>query len=261
MRVVVNADDFGLSADTADATIECFDAGAVTSATLMPTMPAADVAMAFARARPDLDFGVHLTFVGEGSEKPVSDPRDVPDLVDAGGNLLPTGRVRALALLSRLPVDQIEREIEAQIAAVRDAGISVSHVDSHRHVHKLRPFQLALRRVLPRLGISRVRRVQDVYLARPYTRATYWLGAGWQRGLAAHFTTTAHFYMPGSTNDLDWHDGLVRACDGLKGGTLEVGVHPGTADPVRADERRCALLFALAARRAGHELVPWSAVG
>ena len=43
------------------ATIECFEAGALTSATIMPGMPSTDEALAFARTRPDLSFGVHLT--------------------------------------------------------------------------------------------------------------------------------------------------------------------------------------------------------
>ena len=49
VRIVVNADDFGASAETVAATIQCFEHGALTSATIMPTMPAADEALAFAR--------------------------------------------------------------------------------------------------------------------------------------------------------------------------------------------------------------------
>ena len=64
MRIVVNADDFGASAETVEATIECLEEGALTSATIMPTMPAVDDALAYARDRPDRSFGVHLTFVG-----------------------------------------------------------------------------------------------------------------------------------------------------------------------------------------------------
>ena len=41
MRLVLNADDFGYSDDTVEATIECFACGALTSATIMPAMPAA----------------------------------------------------------------------------------------------------------------------------------------------------------------------------------------------------------------------------
>ena len=51
MRLVLNADDFGYSDDTEEATNECFECSALTSATIMPAMPAAARAIAFARAR------------------------------------------------------------------------------------------------------------------------------------------------------------------------------------------------------------------
>ena len=260
MRIVLHADDFGASADTVRATIECFEQGALTSATIMPTMSAADTALEFARTRPDLSFGVHLTFVGDGDERPASDPGDVPALVDESGRLLATTPVRLRALLRRLPAEQIEREIAAQISAVQGRGVEVTHVDSHRHLHKLAPFRNALRRVLPRFGIERVRTVQDVYLSRPLLGATYWVGSLWRRPLRRSFRTTDHFYMPASTGDLGWADDLLRRVGGLPGATLEVGVHPGL-DGWRDDERRSAVRLSARAAELGHELVSWREIG
>jgi predicted glycoside hydrolase/deacetylase ChbG (UPF0249 family) len=256
VRIVVNADDFGASAETVAATIECFEQGALTSATIMPTMPAADEALAYARGRPDLSFGVHLAFVGNGQERSAADPHDVPALVDESGRFPAARPVRLRALLRRLPVAELEREIAAQLALVRDAGVEVSHVDSHRHLHKLAPFQQALRSVLPRFGIGRVRTVQDVYLSRPLFRATYWVGSVWRRPLRRAFRTTDHFYMPASTGDLGWTDALMGRVAELPGATLEVGVHPGY-DGWRDDERRSAGRLRERAGELGHELVSW----
>ncbi|MGH3037180.1 MAG: carbohydrate deacetylase [Gaiellaceae bacterium] len=259
MRIVVNADDFGASAETVAATIECFEQGALTSATIMPTMPAADEALAYARAAPDKSFGVHLTFTGNGDERCAADPGDVPALVDDAGRFPPATRVRLHALLRRVPVDQLEREIAAQLSAVREGGVEISHVDSHRHLHKLAPFQAALRNVLPRFGVERVRTVQDVYLSRPLLAATYWVGSVWRRPLRRSFRTTDHFYMPASTGDLGWADSLLGRVGELRGATLEVGVHPGF-DGWRDDERRSAVRLGDRARELGHELVPWREV-
>lgn len=256
MRIVLHADDFGASSDTVRATIECFEEGALTSASIMPAMPATDQAIAFARTNPDLDFGVHLTFVGGGDERPLSAPDEIPGLLGDDARFLPTRTVRIRALAQRLPVDQIVREMSAQIEAVREQGVEISHVDSHRHLHKLPSFRRALERALPRFGIRRVRAVQDIFLRRPLGSPTYWLGGRWQRRLARTFTTTDHMYMPTSAGDSDWEEPLAAAIRRLSGATLEVGAHPGYRD-WRDGERRSLLAFAAIARREGHELVSW----
>jgi predicted glycoside hydrolase/deacetylase ChbG (UPF0249 family) len=252
-RIILSADDFGYSADTVAATIGCLEQGALTGASLMVNMPATDQALAYARAHPEHSYGVHLTFAGDGLERALT--ADVPDLAGPDGRFHAPGRVRLLALLGRLSVDQIERELLAQLALVRDHGVPIAHVDSHHHTHKFAPFRAALCRVLPRFGIRRVRGVQDLYLRRPFRSPTYWLGPLWQRALRARFVSTDHFYMPATTLDTAWADALL---DHLPGGTtLEVGVHPGTAEPWRASEREQAVRFAARARAAGHQLIGW----
>lgn len=258
MRIVLNADDFGYSDDTVQATIECFERQALTSATLMARMPATGQALAYARAHPQFSFGVHLTFVSDGLERPLCSPAEVPDLVEPNGLFRGSNTVRLLGLLRRLPVAQIEREMTAQLAFLRDHGIPISHVDSHGHTHKFAPFREALGRVLPRFGIRRVRNVQDRYLRRPVRSPTYWLGWAWRRALMGRFTTTEHFYMPSSAGDTDWAGPLLR---GLRGASLEIGVHPGSAEPWRAEERRAVEEFARRAREAGHALITWNDVG
>ena len=260
MRIVVNADDFGASADTVAATIEGLEQGTLTSATIMPTMPAADEALAYARDRADKSFGVHLTFVGNGDEGCAADPGGVAALVDEEGRFPAATPVRLRALLRRLPVVQLEREIAAQLSLVRDRGVEISHVDSHRHLHKLAPFQTALRRVLPSFGIERVRTVQDVYLGRPFLRATYWAGPVWRRPLRRAFHTTHHVYLPSRPGDVGWADCLVQPVPGRPGATLEVGVHPGY-DGWRDDERRSTTRLRDRAGELGHELVTWREIG
>jgi chitin disaccharide deacetylase len=255
MRIVLHADDFGASPETVRATIECFKRGALTSVSIMPAMPPTGEAIAFAKTHPELDVGVHLTFVGEGDERPLCTPDEIPGLVDGEGRFLPTRTVRLRALARRLPGDQIEREIAAQIEAVRGQGLSISHVDSHRHLHKLPSFRDALVRALRPFGIRRVRAVQDVYLRRPLRSPTYWLGRRWQRALARSFTTTDHMYMPTSAGDAGWEVSLAELVRGLDG-TLEVGVHPGYGD-WRDGERVSLLAFAELTRAEGHELVAW----
>ena len=259
MKLILNADDFGLDPETVEATIACFAEGALTSATIMPTAPAVSAAVEFARGHPEFSFGVHLTFTGDGSERPLCEPGEISGLVDETGSLRRTRELRIQALLGRLSVSEIAREMTAQIAFVRSHDVPVSHVDSHRHLHKLGPFRGALRRVLPQFAIRRVRTAQDVYLGRPMTNATYWLGKRWGGSLRANFVSTDHFYMPSSTGDVDWSTQLIGRMGRLRGNTLEVGVHPGI-EGWRSAERRAVMEFAALARHGGHELVAWTAI-
>ncbi|HEX8916049.1 MAG TPA: ChbG/HpnK family deacetylase [Humisphaera sp.] len=259
MRIITNADDFGMDEDTVRATIECLDAGALTSATIMPNMPGTAAAAAYARGRPDRSFGVHLTYVTDTVEAPLVPPAQVPTLAGPHGRFRPSQEVRVAALRGRLSVADVERETAAQIQRLLDLGVRVSHVDSHGHLHKFGPFRAALANVLPRFGIRRVRAVQNVYLDRPLRSPTYWFGPWWRRRVAAAFDTTPDFFMPISgTGDTTWPDRLLaRLPAGPAGGPIEVGVHPGYAEPWRDAERRAVRAFADAARARGHELVPW----
>jgi hypothetical protein len=255
LQLIVNADDFGLSEDTVAATVECFEAGALTSATIMPGMPATEDAIEFALEHPELAFGVHLTLTGELGLRPLSGPETVPSLVDRDGVFLAPRAARKQALLGRLDDRQLETEIGAQIRAVLDCGVSVSHVDSHRHLHKFAPVRAALTRVLPGFGLTRVRSIQDVYLRRAVRSPTYWLRAAWRQRIRSSFETTERFYMAAKA-DPPWAAELLRRLPSLGASSLEVGVHPGRAEPWR-DRDRLAVLELGRGLGDGVELVDW----
>jgi len=257
MDVILNADDFGLSLDTVETTIECFERGAITSATIMPAMPSTREALEFAAAHPDFGFGVHLTFVGGAGERPVSPPDRIPSLVGDDGAFLSARDARLRALAGRLDVGEIERECKAQIDVVRAAGVAVSHVDSHKHMHKFAPFRAALLRVLPTYRIAHVRAVQDIYLRWPLTSPTYWLGRRWGRWIRRDWTTTDHFFMPTADEGEDWPARLVHVLEALPGRTVEIGVHPGRDEPWRARDAAAVVEAADTLRGRRHRLVDW----
>jgi predicted glycoside hydrolase/deacetylase ChbG (UPF0249 family) len=259
-HIILNADDFGYSADSVAATIDCFELGLLTSASLMPNTPALESAIAYALGAPQFSYGLHFTCTGDGAERPLSPPERVPALVNEAGAFLPTNLLRARAILRRLPVDEIERELTAQLSLLTGAGVRVTHVDSHRHLHKFAPFRTAFARTLGRFGVRWVRNVQDVYLRAPLASPTYWFGSVWRRSLMGSFSTTDHFFMPTSAGESDWQERLLRAVERLEGASLEVGVHPGFEEPWRDEERRSLAAFVELARRSGHRFITWAEV-
>ena len=257
-KIIVNADDFGHDSDSVMATIECFKAGALTSATIMPKMPATELAIKFARENPQHAYGVHLTFVRDTVESPVADPRLISDLLTENGNFFPSHQLRLKALLGNIPVDQLCIEISAQLEHLIDAGIPISHVDSHGHLHKFKPFIQALALTLPRYGLSKVRNVQNQYTVTPLKSPTYWLGPYWRRRLMNHFVTTSHFFMGTNASDSKWMEKILsRPLDGV----LEIGFHPGSplhGDAWRNNERLACLAFATEARKRQIPFISWN---
>ena len=143
-RLIVNADDFGLTPGVNRGIVRAFQHGIVTSASLLVTGSAFEDAVALARDFPALDVGLHLALVEEQAVLP---PEALPTLVDKAGRLPGTkGEFFKRALLGRISWDEVEREIAAQIARFQQTGLRLSHLDSHQHLHMFPPvFQIVTR--------------------------------------------------------------------------------------------------------------------
>ncbi len=166
-RLIVNADDFGLTRGINEGIVEALTQGILRSTTLMANGPAFDHAAALAREHGSLDVGCHLMLVqGEAFTLP--------------GGKLPNSLPQLLAgLASALTVDLIETEFAAQITKLREAGIEPTHLDTHKHTHLAPPVLKALLGVARRFEIPWVRRPFDL----PLTAAR---GAGAWRRRAVH---------------------------------------------------------------------------
>lgn len=257
MKIIVNADDFGWDDETVDATIACFEAGALTSATIMATMPAAERAAEYAKRNPRFSFGVHLTYVGDGIEPALTPGPELPTLARADGIFLPSQKTRLRALFRQVDAKQVERETIAQLDKIKSLGVPISHVDSHGHMHKFHAFRTTLAKVLPKYGITKVRSVQDVYLRKPYKSPTYWLGGHWKREVDSRFRTTQHLYLPWGSMEASWVDPFL---DLKLDGIVEVGVHPGASEAWRKYELETTMELGRKARERGVPLVTWSDV-
>ena len=139
-RLVVTADDFGLSEDVNAAVRRAHRDGILTCASLMMGAPAVAEAVAIARAD-GLPVGLHLTLV---DGRPVLPPERVPDLVDSRGDFRSglVGPAVRLALSARVR-RQARAECAAQTEAFLAAGLMLDHVNAHHHFH-LHPSVLAI---------------------------------------------------------------------------------------------------------------------
>ncbi len=253
-KLIINADDFGLDDETVDWTIKGFEAGKITSATIMAGMPATKRAVEYAKAHPQFSFGVHLCLV---DEKPLSDPKTIPSMMDPKtGKLWLTRQFIIRNFLRLVKVEDIKREMMTQINALRDMGLKISHLDGHGHNHRLPQSMKALLEVRKELGGNiPVRRCQDMYVSKPGLLSRVINGPMHKRLVKAGVPMTDHFLMAaGHTTDEKW---FSKAVANLPDGVTEIGIHPGmTEDWRRIDCKDC-----LEYDFAGIELTTFNEIG
>ncbi|MGH9754915.1 MAG: carbohydrate deacetylase [Blastocatellia bacterium] len=154
-KLIVNADDFGLTAGVNRAIIEGHTRGAITSATLMANMPAFDTAVRLAKDHPSLGVGLHFN-ITQG--RPVADASRVGSLIDDRGEFWGTSAAILRRMLAgRLKIEEVVIELRAQIEKALNAGLRMTHVDSHKHTHALPQICGAIIATIKDYGINAVR--------------------------------------------------------------------------------------------------------
>jgi hopanoid biosynthesis associated protein HpnK len=239
-RLILNADDFGLTSGVNRAIIELHQAGVLTSATLMARAVAAEEAIELARSTPSLGVGCHVVLVDGES---VLRAHDLHALVDPRtGRFQPTlGAFLQRFLTRRIRPSEIEAETAAQIALLQNRGLRLTHIDTHKHAHM---FPAVLRPVLRAARAAGILAVRNPFEPKWSLRATP--GAPWIRrtevsllGLLEPtfrhiieeegFTTTDGAIGMLATGTLDAAT-LSSLLANLPAGTWELVTHPGYND-------------------------------
>lgn len=154
-RLVINADDFGLTAGVNRAIAEAHSRGVLTSTTLMARSTAFTDAVQIAARSPKLGIGCHIVLV-DGT--PVLPPHLVPSLLHNGTAFRRTLTQLALAVArNHISASEVEAEATAQIAQLQSAGIRISHIDAHKHAHIFPSILKPLLRAARAAGIYAVR--------------------------------------------------------------------------------------------------------
>ena len=244
-NLIVNADDLGWTEGVNRGILEAFFRGIVTSTSLLANGAAFVEAVQAAKSAPGLGVGVHLN-LSDGP--PLADPESVTSLLNVKRNFS-GGPEKLLLKRARggLALEEVEKEWDAQIRKVRNAGIRPTHLDGHKHVHMLPGlFEIALR-LAKRHGIEAIR----VSLEESSLRTALSAGAkhtprvvmkqGVQarglkllardaRELAARggIATPDYFCGIAQTGELT-REGVAQLLKSLPQGTTELMCHPGYA--------------------------------
>lgn len=232
------ADDLGRSRAVNHAVARAHDEGILTAASIMAGGEAFEEAVEIALARPGLSVGVHLTFC---NGRAVLSPERISGLAGAGGRLpqSPSAAGFRLWWYRRSLLSEVEAEMAAQLDRVEAAGLRLSHVDGHHHLH-MHPvvFDVVCREVATR-GIRWVRIPSEDFglvlrqngvgwaAAKTLEWAVFAALAARNRGVAARhgLRTAERVYGLGATGRLD-EAYVLRLLPRLPAGTCELFAHP-----------------------------------
>jgi hopanoid biosynthesis associated protein HpnK len=259
-RLIVNADDFGLTTKINQAIIDAHHCGLISSTSLLANGEAFSSAVALSRQEPRLGVGVHLNLT-EG--QPVAPASSIPSLVNGQGFFArkPASLWRAM-ILRRVSTVDIEKELRAQIEKVLAAGIVATHLDSHKHVHALPALGRMCLRLARQYDIPAIRCVAERWSALgcllgrfPHAKVAIFrqllnsltlatVSRRWSRQLRrACIACAENFYGLTPTGFLDENVLREILCH-LPDGTSELMCHPGFVDkalkqtPTRLVEQR-----------------------
>lgn len=127
-RLIINADDFGLSEGCNTGILEAIKNGIVTSTTLLINGYQAEKAIKLAKNNSIKELGLHLTLT---SGKPLSSIKEVPSLVTNGGKFYRRKR----NLLPNINFMEAKKELKRQIEKFLDFNLTLTHIDTHHHLH------------------------------------------------------------------------------------------------------------------------------
>jgi hopanoid biosynthesis associated protein HpnK len=232
-RLIVTADDFGAAHEVNEAVERAHHDGILTAASLMVTGDAADDAVARAKAVPSLGVGLHVVLV-EG--RPALPPEQLPDLVDSSGQFR-TNMVRTALDIFTKPAAraQLRAEVEAQFMRFAATGLSLDHVNAHKHFHLHPTIASTILSVGRRYGMKAIRapiEPGDVLNRIERGSGGFDIARPWA-ALVRHRMRRAGLLVPDRVFGLAWSGALdTRRLRGLvehlPDGLTEIYAHPAT---------------------------------
>lgn len=240
--IIINADDFGRHAEINRAVEEGLVHGCLRSATVMPGGAAFAGAIDIARRHEELGLGVHFTLV---DGHPILPPEEIPSLVGSEGDFLPDHT----ALLKRylkggVNLEEVRRELAAQLQKIEATGIPISHVDSHQHMHTLPGIIDIVLDLAARAGIRAVRTPRTPLFAGAFGGLGQLVGRLGLSTLARLAACKAHrrgLLTPDNfagivAGEAVSEGGLLHLIAHLPQGTTEVMMHPGMKNDVLQED-------------------------
>jgi chitin disaccharide deacetylase len=246
-RLIVNADDYGMSPGINWAVEQLHRRGRLTSASLIVNTPWSKDALVYSAAEPTLRVGVHLNL---SIHAPLLPARQVPTLVNGPGQFYSVSAFLMRLLMGLIDMAEVEAEWRAQIEACLAQDIFPGHIDTHMHLHAVPVLGNLVAGLAREYGIKVVRNPDPGAVLLPPLSESGPLPAAVRSPISqlAHSAlrlaggenaiTFGEFKHAPSVIYLRWcvehgrdpYTSFMQCLDLLSGGTAEVITHPATID-------------------------------
>ena len=131
-KLIINADDFGMSKEVNEGTKIGIKQGIITSVSVMTNMPYFNEAVRFLKKYPHVSVGLHFN-ITEG--KSLLLPKDAKNLIREDDNFYHWPHMIGRVASKQITRNELEGELKKQYMALKETGIPITHIDSHHHVH------------------------------------------------------------------------------------------------------------------------------
>ncbi len=233
-QLIINADDFGRHKSINTAVAKALKKGCLRSATIMAGGKFFEHAVEVAKKNPKLGVGIHFTLA---NGYPVLPPEEIPSLVTPEG-IFHANYIEFLKLYVKGKINraEIQAELAAQLEKVTRAGLTLTHFDSHQHLHHF-PGIIGIALKLARAANIPAMRVADTKILdgsiESFGQVIGRLGLGSLAKFAAHSAHTKNILTPDHFSGIVAGESvterfLAKVIRNLGEGTTEVMLHPGT---------------------------------
>jgi len=145
IKLIVNADDFGLSPGVNHGIIDSYLYGIVNSTSMMMNMDWTEHAIQLAQNHPELRVGIHLVLT---CGRPLT--KNTPTLVNEDGGFK---SLSELGKKEKVSLTELEKEWTAQVERFIETGLKPTHLDSHHHIHTIVELQSVVRKLSKKFGL------------------------------------------------------------------------------------------------------------
>jgi predicted glycoside hydrolase/deacetylase ChbG (UPF0249 family) len=227
INIIVNADDFGYSNKINNATIDLISKGLISSTSILANGKSLKQGLKLLQKYENISTGIHLN-LSEGTPVNENSMLNLNMLID-GNSCFNRKNLSNLSLINTLSV---YREWCAQIDKLLDLGVTISHIDSHHHVHTLPKVFIALKMIQYKYKINSIRSMRNTpnthLRGYPYSSFVTFKKLIWKTVLIYLPPMARSTYLFGSIKDIIENNINFNSVVGCN--AIEMSIHPGHND-------------------------------